>query len=185
MGLFRRKKKEFVPDFSLSEYDNWLNYLANGGSSQDWERMKNANEWRFKESEEEKFSRYQKEVNTISRKYYSQLNKIQNDWSVLYNLGNYTGSLAVKFEKDCLANIADYEKMRAIDAKFNQKTATNIPALKRLAMLYEKQSRFEEAVAICKKACALEMDERSRMLRMIKKAGRTPTEEEKIILQLR
>ena len=82
------------------------------------------------------------------------------------------------FVKDCLSNIAAYKEMLRIDRKYGQKTATNIPALKRLAMLYEKQGRFEDAVNVCKQAYSLGMDERSRMARMIKKAGRKPTQEE-------
>jgi hypothetical protein len=45
-------------------------------------------------------------------------------------------------------------------------------------MLYEKQGRFEEAVEVCKQAYSIGMDERSRMVRMIKKAGRNPTQDE-------
>ena len=183
MGLFGGKKKEFIPDFTLPEYDNWLNYLDAGGSSREWEKLKKANMWTFPEGEEEKIARYQKEVDPVARKYYDRMTQIQNDWSVIYNLGDYTCALAHKFEEDCFKNIADYKKMSAIDAKYEQKTATNIPALKRLAMLYEKQGKFEEAIEICKQACSFGMDERSRMIRMIQKAGRAPTTEEERILQ--
>ena len=68
--------------------------------------------------------------------------------------------------------------MREIDMKYGESSPTNIPAFKRLAMLYEKQEKFEEAIDICKQACSFGMDERSRMIRMIKKAGRNPTREE-------
>ena len=184
MDLFGRKKhKTFAPNFMKSDYDNWMDFLGIGGTSQEWDLLKKQNKWSFAESDEEKYERYLKEVKCVADKYYNQLPKIQEGWSVLYNLGNYTGSLADKFEKDCLSNIESYKKMVVIDKKHGQKTATNIPAFKRLAMLYEKQGRFEESVEVCKQAIAYGMDERSRMARMIKKAGRKPTSEEQSIFE--
>ena len=183
MGLFSRKKQvNFTPNFKKPEYDNLLDFIDRGGSSKEWERLKKQNQWAFIESETEKFMRYQKEVKKVANAYYTQMKKIQEDWSTLYNFGAYTGFLAERFEKLCLANIANYKEMLIIDQKYGQKTATNIPAFKRLAMLYEKQGRFEEAVEVCKQAYSLGMDERSRMARMIKKAGRKPTQEELSII---
>ncbi len=183
MGLFSRKKKiKFAPNFKKPDYDNLLDFIDYGGTSEEWERLKKENQWVFIESETEKYVRYQKEVNKVANAYYTQMKKIQEDWSTLYNFGAYTGFLAERFEKLCLTNIANYKEMLRIDQKHGQKTATNIPAFKRLAMLYEKQGRFEEAVEICKQAYSLGMDERNRMVRMIKKAGRTPTQEEQRII---
>jgi tetratricopeptide (TPR) repeat protein len=183
MGLFARKKKiKFVPNFKKPDYDNLLDFIDCGGSSKEWERLKKENQWVFPESEAEKFMRYQKEVKQVSQTYYAQMNRIQEDWSTLYNLSVYTGFFGERFEKLCLANIANYKEMLRIDKKYGKKTATNIPAFKRLAMLYEKQGRFEEAVEVCKQAYSLGMDERSRMVRMIKKAGRKPTQEEQSII---
>ena len=183
MGLFNRKKPvRFTPNFKKPEYDNLLDFIEGGGSSKEWERLKRQNEWVFPESKAEKFMRYQKEGKKVADAYYEQMQDIQADWSVLYNLGTYTGLLAEKFEKTCLANIANYREMLRIDKKYGEKTATNIPAFKRLAMLYEKQGRYEEAVEVCKQAYSLGMDERSRMVRMIKKAGRKPNQEEQSII---
>ena len=186
MGLFnflKPKSINFSPNFKKSEYDNWLDFLSCGGTTQDWERLKAVNGWHFRERAVEKFERYQNEVKLFSDRYYKQLQEIENDWSTIYNLGAYTGQFADKLEQKCLANIADYIEMRKIDRKYGEKTATNIPAFRRLAMLYEKQGRFEEAVKVCKHACSLGMDERSRMARMIKKAGRTATAAERKLLR--
>lgn len=187
MGLFdllfnKTKQVRFVPNPRKSEYENLLDFISCGGTSAEWERLKKANRWVFPESNTEKFMRYQKEVDEVANKYFELLGKIENDWSVLYNLKEYSGNLAFQLEQDCLADIDYYKAMRAIDRKYGHKTATNIPAFRRLAMLYEKQGKFEAAVRVCKEACKLGMDERSRMARMIKKAGRTPTTEELKIL---
>lgn len=184
MGLFGRKKRiTFVPNFKKSDYDNMLDFLGVGGTSEEWEQLKRKNKWSFAESDAEKYERYLKEVKRVADRYYNQLPKIQEGWSVLYNLGNYTGSLADKFEKSCLSNIESYKEILRIDMKHGQKTATNIPAFKRLAMLYEKQGRFEESAEVCRQAITYGMDERSRMARMIKKAGRRPTFEEQSIFE--
>ena len=182
MGLFTRKKRNFIPDLKKSEYDNWLAFLDTGGTSTEWSQLKSKNRWVFAESAEEKFERYQREVKSVANKYYAKMQEIEKSWSVLYNLGEYTGDLAKKLEKDCLANIESYKKMLEIDKKYGEKTPTNIPAIKRLAMLYEKQGKFNEAVEICKIACSFGMDERSRMARMIKKLKRLPTNEENTYL---
>lgn len=186
MGLFNFLKQKtiyFQPDFRKDEYDNWSDFLEAGGTSQEWERLKSVNGWRFRESDVERLERYEKEVKPFADPYFKQLREFESDWSALYNLGTYTGSLADSFERKCLSNIANYKEMRRIDRKHGRETATNIPAFRRLAMLYEKQGRFEEAVEVCKQAWSLGMDERSRMVRMIKKAGRTATAEELKLLE--
>lgn len=177
-SLFNSTRTEFVPNFELPEYDNWLNFLNSGGTTKEWESLKAKNNWKFKKSETKIFLQYQNEVKSISDKYYSLMDNIQRDWSVLYNLKDYTGKIAHKIEEECFEDIALYNKMREIDMKYGESSPTNIPAFKRLAMLYEKQEKFEEAIDICKQACSFGMDERSRMIRMIKKAGRNPTREE-------
>lgn len=189
MGIFNKLLKSmvpqlsFAPDFELSEYDNLLNFLDADGTTKEWERLKAQNRWKFKKSETEIFLQYQDEVKPISDKYYSIMDKIQKDWSVLYNMKDYTGKLASKIEKECFEDIALYDKMREIDTKYGESSPINIPAFKRLAMLYEKQGRFEESVKVCKKAYSYGMDERARMARMIKKAGRNPTKDELSLLE--
>ena len=186
MGLFNFLKQKtiyFQPDLRKDEYENWLDFLDAGGTTQEWERLKAVNKWRFAESEVERFERYQKELKPFSTRYFKQMQEIEHEWSTLYNLGAYNSQLAYNLEQKCIANIADYTEMRRIDRKYGQKTATNIPAFRRLAMLYEKQGRFEDSVAVCKHAWSLGMDERSRMVRMIKKAGRAATEAELKLLE--
>ena len=183
MGLFkftsnRFNPQKFTPDLNISEYDNWLNFLQKGGTSEQWEQLKSNKQWNFKKDNADIFMKYQKELKPISDKYYSLLKKIQKGWSTLYTNGDFNGEFAESFKKNCLEDIRLYEKMRKIDEKYNEKSPENIPAFKRLSMLYEKQGNYEEAVAVCKKAYVYGMDERERMLRMIKKAGRKPTKEE-------
>lgn len=180
---FTKKAESFTSDPGKTEYDNWLDFAANGGSYEEWQRMKRMNNLLFAEDSTEIFRQYIEEVHPISDSYYSALQKIEKEWSILYNLKDFSGTQAALFEEACKNSIALYKKMKEIDLKYGEKTATNIPALKRLAMLYEKQGNFEKSVDICKQAISFGMDERSRMIRMIKKAGRTPTAEELSIIE--
>lgn len=175
----------FSPDFNKSEYDNCLEFVSKGGTTEQWEHLKETNNWAFKKSKAEVFAQYEKEVEYVSSAYFSLLQKIQKDWSVLYNTEHYIGMRANTFEKECLQGIDYYMRMHEIDQKYGQSTPTaNVPAFTRLAMLYEKQERFEDSVSICKQAISLGIDERSRMIRMIKKSGRTPTTEEMKMLDI-
>ena len=190
MGFFKKlftaivnAGANFTPDFSKTEYDNWLEFVSCGGTTEEWEMLKRLNNWNFREDAIAVFTQYQNEVKPVSDKYYALMAKIERNWSVLYNSKNYTGRLAASFEKDCLDDIAFYKKMYEIDLKYGESSPQNVPAFRRLAMLYEKQERFEESVAVCKEALLYGMDERSRMLRMIKKAGRSPSVEEEATLK--
>ena len=177
------KETKFTADLSKTEYDNWLDFVSEGGTTAEWETLKKQNGYKFKQSQVEKFEKYQKEVKKVSDNYYKLLPLIQREWSVLYNQKNYNGNKAKDFEKLCLNGIAYYREMRKIDLKYNEKTALNVPAFTRLAMLYEKQGEYEKAAFICKEACILGIDERSRLVRMLKKAGRTPTAEETTLIE--
>lgn len=180
LNLLLGKKKEidFTPNLRKSEYDNWLNFVEKGGTSDEWEKLKQENNWHFPKSKVEIFEEYLVESKDISDAYFELMEKIQKNWSVLYNSKDYFGPLAVEIEQDCIKDIAYYEKMLKINKKYKQSTATNIPAFRRLAMLYERQGKYEESIEVCRKACSFKMDERARMERMIKKAGRQPTTEE-------
>lgn len=186
MGFLKtilRKNKEqtdFIPDSQKTEYENWLDFVSMGGTSAEWERLKAENSRFFKV---DSFELYQKEFEKVSKKYFPLMLKIQKDWSALYNLNDYNGKLAEIIEEECLINIKQFQEMFNINAKYNKSSPENVPAFRRLAMLYEKQGRFEEAVKVCKTACVYGMDERSRLIRMIKKAGRMPTDDELLIIE--
>ena len=131
----------FSPDFNKSEYDNWLEFVSKGGTNEQWEHLKRTNNWAFKKSKVEVFAQYEKEVKYVADAYFALLQKIQKDWSVLYNTKHYVGVRANAFEKECLKGIDYYIRMREIDQKYGQSTPVNVPAFTRLAMLYEKQEK--------------------------------------------
>ena len=168
----------FKPDFSKTEYENWLEYLHVGGTDSEWKELKKHNHWKFKTDPIEKFSRYDSELRPVFSEYNKLIEAIKKQWSNLYKSGNYTGRLANTVEHNCLAAISYYKEIRAIDAKYNQAPMEGTLAFPKLALLYERQGDFEKSISICKAACNEGMEEKSRLKRMIKKAGRAPTAEE-------
>ena len=45
--LFTKNAFSFQPDFSKTEYDNWLNYMSMGGTDAQWKSLKIKNNWNF------------------------------------------------------------------------------------------------------------------------------------------
>lgn len=178
----RKAASTFNPDFTKSEYDNWLDYISMGGTAKQWERLKKANKWNFPKDNTEIFMEYQEKLRPLSNEYYSLIEQIEKDWSTIYKLKDYTGALSQKIEKECTDAISYFSKMHAIDMKYGESSPKNIPPFKRLAMLYERQGKYESSIETCKNAISFGMDESSRMLRMIKKSGRVPTSEEESLI---
>lgn len=169
--LFTAKKEPiyFEPDPHKTEYENWLDFLELGGTSEEWDNLISSGPIKYKADSADVFQRYLKELTPHSDKYYELLQKIEKEWSALYNSKNYTSSLANIIELDCKEAILCYKKMYIINKKYGEKTPENIPPYKRLAMLYERQGRYEEAIEVCKEACAFGMDESGRINKIIKK----------------
>lgn len=168
----------FKPDFTKSEYDNWLEYLDKGGTSEQWEWLKKANNWKFLKSETEKFTEYDMELRPIFNKYLKLLNLIEQQWSDLYKSKDYNGRLASEVEKKCYKAISYYEQIQSIDLKHNQSTMNGSPIYTKLALLYERRRDYEKGIKVCKAAIKIGMNESGRMEKLIKKSGRTPTAEE-------
>ncbi len=192
MGIFKslfkdvtkaEKEAIFAPDFSKTEYDNWLVFLNKGGTSEQWKALKKQNGWNFKRDSVDKDFKFEKEFRPIFNEYYASVQTIKKIWSIMYNLKDYSGKKSEQIERECLHNIAVFKKMLAIENKYGKDHLTAVEGYKRLAMLYEKQEEYEKAAFICKEACILGIDERSRLIRMIKKACRTPTAEEMALIK--
>lgn len=191
MGLLKNiiksalKQNVFVPDFSKTEYDNWIDFLDKGGTGVQWKELKKTNNWKFKKDPLSNDSRFEKEFRPVFTKYYAETKQLQNAWSIMYNAKNYTGKQAEKFETACLNNILTYKEMAAIEDKYGKDHLTIVEGYKRLAMLYERQCEFEKAAAVCRDAIVLGNfeDAKNRLSRMIKKSGRTPTLDEYELLK--
>lgn len=133
-----------------------------------------ANEWKKREYETNKYMQFQNKLKPISDKYYSQLKKIEAGWSVIYNLKDYEGIRSNNFEKQCRENIYLYKQMAEIEKSYGETPPVNVPAFKRLAMLYEKQGSYKKAADVCKEAlnCGANGDDmKARLCRLLKKCS--------------
>lgn len=87
-------------------------------------------------------------------KYYKGLEDIESMWSVMHNLKITNGEQADIFEQKCKENILDLYQMLDANKKygFDSTVPPHVPSYVRLAMLYEKQERYEDAIDICVEA---------------------------------
>lgn len=119
-------------------------------------------------------------------KYYRGIEEIESMWSVMYNLKIVNGEQADIFESKCKSNLIDLYQM--LDAnrkyKYDSTMPPHVPAYVRLAMLYEKQERYQEAIDICIEAIkvgAISDGNKGKMYgrlaRLIRKSGITVNDE--------
>lgn len=74
-------------------------------------------------------------------------------WKALND--NYADGKAKKYENLCQKNISQYYSWIKEEKKSkNFQLPTQVDAFKYLAMLYEKQGKFKEAIAVCDEAIA-------------------------------
>ena len=128
---------------------------------------------------------HDKDFRAKQKEYYDTSEKVESQWSVLYNLKAYTGPNADKYIELCRLNIQQFLEMDQLGKKFKDyETPISVRAYKRLSMIYEKQGNYENAFEICIEAIknGIEYDGtksgfNGRAARMIKKSGITPDEE--------
>ena len=116
--------------------------------------------------------------NPYSDKYFADMERIETMWSVIQNLKLYTGNEAAQFASLCRQNMTIFNLMVEYDLKNDYPAPKHAPCYVRLAMLYEKQENYKEAIDICIKAIKIgAYDDHSkgkmygRLARLIRKSG--------------
>lgn len=84
--------------------------------------------------------------------YYAELEELERKYSIIYNQNIYTGPKVQEFLNLCYSNKAKYEALIPYWQKYNLGVPKNAPAYKRIAMIYEKQEAYGNAVQICAEA---------------------------------
>lgn len=183
MGLFN--KKVFIADVSKTEYDNWLNFLEQGGTTKQWDKLKKENKWIFKKDQIEAFSKYEEKFRPLFNEYSKSALNIKLEWTAISNEKFYTGQRVNLLIELCKHNIEIYKKMVVLENQHNKDHLQESEGYKRLAMIYEKQEDYEKAIAVCKEAILLGdiKSMPSKLNRMIKKLRREATNEEKELIQ--
>ena len=188
MGLFKNRKKhnslalENNPSKTQhnaddTAYEAWLNSYQN--HHLDFDTWKSMALGEYAEDPIEKYAQYEREMRPLWAEYYN------GDWPKLYNSKRYEGKFADMFEAACLRNIELYKKMSQAEIEHGETPPPNAPAFKRLAMLYEKQGLYEEAVLVYRDAldnCAYGDKMANRLERMIKKLNREPSVDEQQLI---
>ena len=126
-----------------------------------------------------------KKFMSLQQIYYDNSQKIESQWSILYNLKTYTGSNADRYMELCRLNIQQYTKMNDRGKHYTDyESPLGVPAYKRLAMLYEKQGNYEASFEVCIEAIKSgilydgnKSGFKGRAARMIKKGNIQPDEE--------
>lgn len=95
---------------------------------------------------------YYTETDLIAYTYYKGLGDIEERYSVLYNMGLIDGSEIDDFILMCKNNITEYKLYSEILQKDGLEVPHSVPAYKRLAMIYEKQGNYKEAIEVCAEA---------------------------------
>lgn len=121
---------------------------------------------------------YQQE---LSENYFSSLDVLESQWSVISNLKIFNSDQAKEFEKLCYENLRQYFDYAdyMISIYPDSPPISHVPAFVRLAMLYERQGDYDKAIAVCVKAikCGAVNDGSNgkmygRLARMIRKSGK-------------
>lgn len=101
--------------------------------------------------------------------------EIAAEYTMLNTIGSFTGPQADKLIQKCVAATTTIEMLFPYYKKYNQPLPTVSEIHKRLAMIYEKQGRYEEAALACVQAIRLGMTDdgtkggmRGRLAKMVK-----------------
>ena len=112
------------------------------------------------------------------KEYFQKVDQIEAMWSVIQNLKAFSGDQADQLETACLDLIEMYKDMVDFEGKQGIASPNNCPGYVRLAMLYEKQGRYDEGVKLCAEAiqAGAYADNSNgkmygRLARLIKKSG--------------
>lgn len=91
------------------------------------------------------------EYQELSKAYFSALEKLNSEWSVIYNLKEYNSKRGERFEIMCAEQIDRYIRLVPKWKKYDG-VVPNTSAFKHLATLYERQGRIDDAANVCLKA---------------------------------
>lgn len=126
-----------------------------------------------------------KEYQQLTTRYYDEMNQIENSWSVIFNLKDFSGTRANLFIQNCKNNIQTFKSWKNLGEKYHEDSPPLVPAYKRLAMIYEKRGDYEKAISVCIESLSMNayLDDskggmKGRLARMIRKSNRQPTAQE-------
>lgn len=105
--------------------------------------------------------------------YFQSMEKIQKNASLLYQAGITSGEPMDELISQCRENIELFDKWKAMSIDSGEELPVNVPAFKRLAIIYDRQGKYDLELEVCKEAIArgLDMGMESRAAKCAKKLG--------------
>ncbi len=106
--------------------------------------------------------------------YFGNMEKLQTNASILYNLGVTDGEKMDELIKLCYRNIEQFKIACGQWKRYGESIPPSCPAFERLAIIYERQGKFDDAIKICIEAIKTglsESDYKKRIARLLKKSG--------------
>ena len=101
-----------------------------------------------------KKQRTEDHINKLNKTYFDKRAHVITGWNGVKDTNNIADLR--NYEKICMDNIRQfYSWIQAAEKQSGFKRPTQADAFKYLAMLYEKQERFQEAVAVCQDAISV------------------------------
>ena len=117
------------------------------------------------------------EYKNALKEYFDAMEKLNQEWSVIYNLKEYSSQRGERFENMCEGQIARFLMINEKWKQYDNPTPRT-DAFKQLCILYERQGRIDDAANVCLRAISLGYDAdgtkggmRGRLARLIKKGA--------------
>ena len=120
------------------------------------------------------YNLYDSTYRQIMDKYYKNIERIQTNASILYNLGVTDGEKMDELIQLCYQNIDEFKQACTQWKRYGESCPPSAPAFERLAIIYERQKRYEDAIKICVQAIKAGLAEDNytkRIARLLKKSG--------------
>jgi len=136
---------------------------------------------------EESEKRWAAHTHPIFTKHYQNLELIEAQYSVCYNLRDFYSDRMEDLIKLCEIDIAMAEEFKNLLKKYNQPIPPSYSSFRRLAIILEKRSEYERAAQICAYAIKLGFTDNNemygRLARLLRKSGITMTADEYIKIE--
>lgn len=107
-------------------------------------------------------------------KYFKTMETVQTNASILYNLGITDGKKMDELIKLCYQNIDEFKLACNHWKRYGETAPPSAPAYERLAIIYERQEKYDKAIKICIDAIKAGLAEdkyKKRLARLLKKSN--------------
>ena len=120
------------------------------------------------------YNLYDSTYREVMDRYFKNMERLQTNASILYNLGVIDGEKMDDLIRLCYQNIDDFKQACTQWERYGESRPYSAPAFERLAIIYERQEKYDDAIKICVQAIKSGLAEdkyKKRIARLLKKSG--------------